>query len=68
MGAATLISAFVFLVFLIHIWVTHSSDSDAAEAVQYLLKDTRLRTGRFRKSRPQGFDDQIRNETLGVSD
>ena len=67
LGAATLISAFVFFVFLIHLWVTHSTDADTSEAV-HLLLDKDRRPGRGSKSgKAQSFDEQIRNETLGVS-
>lgn len=67
MGAATLISAFVFFVFLLRLWATHTTDADASEAVHILLKDTRLRSARLKGSKPQSFDEQIRNDTLGVS-
>ena len=67
MGAATLISSIVFIIFLIHLWATHNTDIAAGQAVQILLRDTRFRSTRLKEAEPRSYDEQIRNETLGVS-
>ena len=67
MGVATTITALSFLLFLTHLWTSHDRDSETAAAVQAFIK----KGGKIRQIRPQigplDFDDQIRNDTLGVS-
>lgn len=69
MGIYPFLSVLSFVAFILHLWFSHGSSSSSLQAVHQIIQQGGSQQGANGKNgvpQPLGFEEQVRNETLGV--